>query len=629
MATTWPLALFLFFFLAAVTSAQFDNSWQQVNPVNKADLGQVAYGNGVYVVLSRSNYVLVNNNSDSSPNNWKRVTVNLIRQPNYGCIYALKIAYAAAGFLVSCDSNRLVVGSKDGFDWEPARKYLIAVDLIGGNDLYGAVLSNFSLSKNGIDWTPAATQPATTATFTNGRFIQYTQDGFLWASLRGTAWNPLGRISSPPNVSRVFSIAGHDRTLIAFVHTDLLGTITRSDDFGKTWKTIQIGINTRYDLVYANGIFFATTGSSNFRSTDDGLTWSQDRNLNGTTQSANNRFFNTGLNGLLQTSQDGKSWRMISQGYDSTIGQLLASPIGQPPAFIIISQQGQVYVSGISDIYCWEQITSGSQKAPMNVRWVESLNKWVGWSDVAILRASDDLKTWSNLGTPLFNSSLNNSVTSDFLFATCPSNPGGVWLRLVQMQMGEYPDGFEAYVSNDTLAGSWRISLIQDAYGDKLVGMAAGNGIIILASSTGGVSISNDCGRNWTVGPELPGEGSLFFVGPQNGSGVFYCKGKSLVSYTNASTDGITWQTTNLPPSVHAIQYVSSGLFIAEGTYGEVFTSRDGIRYGRMGQTPGRSDVVVEHGGVYLAASYDTNYMWTMSLEQLEKQHHSPLVIID
>lgn len=230
---------------------------------------------------------------------------------------------------VSLDDNLGIKYSLDGKTWNDTNRGGNGWSITYGNGRYAVRNSSgVSFSYDGITWTYNA--------FASVRNIIFVKDTFyacdretnsnkgIWKSTDGVNWTQIY------SARKIEKIAYGEGVLLAFVYNETDGKcIIRSTDSGATWTEVgPEAAASRYfsSAFYKDGVWLAAIYSGNlglYRSTDNGLTWSQCYDSGNYTSNFcyhNSRLliagsFNnagTNQNGILYSDDLGATWNVAN-----------------------------------------------------------------------------------------------------------------------------------------------------------------------------------------------------------------------------------------------------------------------------------------------------------------------------
>ncbi|TXH54006.1 MAG: exo-alpha-sialidase [Desulfurellales bacterium] len=240
--------------------------WESVNAPESNGWRGVAYGNGVFVVVSSSgtNRVMRSTNDGAS---WSAVAAAEANQ-------WYSIAYGNGVFVaVSADgTNRVMRSTNDGASWSSVAAaeanqwravaygngVFVAVSVSGTNRVMRS-------TDNGATWSPVAAAAANSwqgVAFGNGVFVAVSSDGtnrVMRSTDNGATWSPVAAAEN--NGWFDITFGGGEFIAVSFDGTH---RVMRSTDNGATWAAVSASAATTWEAVtYGNGVFVAVSSSGN------------------------------------------------------------------------------------------------------------------------------------------------------------------------------------------------------------------------------------------------------------------------------------------------------------------------------------------------------------------------------
>ena len=182
----------------------------------------------------------------------------------------------------------------------------------------------------GVQWTnfsiPGFTDPISTGTFGNGRYLFAGGWGTLLTSTDGSTWTQ----TSVPEVGYPWDAAAYGNGKFVLVAQD--GEILTTSN-GVNYSITRFLTTGFVSVAYGNGKF-VTVGSGNpsIYTSSDGITWTGTRNVSADLTSvifANGSFYATGLSETqILTSSDGTNWSTLSTNLSTDDWRSLAQTNG-------------------------------------------------------------------------------------------------------------------------------------------------------------------------------------------------------------------------------------------------------------------------------------------------------------
>ena len=474
-----------------------------------------------------------------------------------------------------------------------AQLYDVAYGEPGGSGVYVAVGVSGAIftSDDGANWTFRSLGENETyysleaVTYGGGRFVAVGGYGTVFTSNDGSEWIPQNSGSS--EVLR--DVAYGDGVYVAVGSN---GTILYSSD-AADWHEATVPADVTgwlKGVAYGQGVFVAVGNGGVVLVSSDGANWHAPQtppnpsdNFSGVVFGGG-RFVAVGWGGTVATSDDGETWSVtedaLPYGADAiTYGE----PGGGSGVYVVTIWHGQVYTS--ADASSWSE--AGSTAGRLN---------GVGYGAegfVAVgggIYASADGQAWSQTSWGTI-STIYDVIYADGRFVAV----GGAVLTS--------PDGL-----------SW--TEYPRPNNNVLYGVAYGGGKFV-AVGGGGTTAYYD-GTDWQLGDTVDGQLKDVAYGEKpDGTGLFVAVGWKHDSSSGTdqpkvyySEDGSSWTPASQPPTgdlrllgvTYGQKPDGSGLFVAVGWDGAVFTSADGDRWTEVGSgTSEWLEDVIYAGGRFVA----------------------------
>jgi hypothetical protein len=542
------LTLALFSVLAGEALAADLSSWHLRN----MSLEAAASGGGIYVAVGEDGFILRSINGTT----WTQVSSGVEDD-------LWDVAYGNGVFVVVGGNTVLV--SSDGLTWNqyapPAG--FSSYSITFGNGMFVAADSSDSVftSPDGITWTDVTLSSSTTftdITYGGGLFVVVGYGGTIVTSPDASTWTP--RISGTTRA--LWQATYKDTVPGLYVIVGESGTVLTSSD-GFTWRAPVIGISQTLMTVGYGADGFVTSGSNS--SSDAGHIWTSSNGTGWLEQisPAYEWFFDTLyaggsyflVGGKIITSTTGVDWSIV---HGATGWDIWSVAYGNG-VYAAGTMTGQIIIS--SDGIRWTQPTSypdvttivDMAYCPTNQRFIGAV------SDGTLLYSDDSGDTWK---THAFSSPVNLSglsyVHDRFIGAgsngTLITSPDGItWSSTTTpstqtLQGATYGNntfvivgsGGEVVTSQDN-GVTWVIQTPVTT--DILYSVAYGNGTFVAAGGYSGDVITSADGINWTSHDGILPAHAFYSVTFYDD--VFLAVGSYGDVYS--STDGAAWDSVNVP----------------------------------------------------------------------------------
>ncbi len=318
--------------------------------------------------------------------------------------------------------------------------------------------------------------------------------------------------------------------------------------------------------------------------------------------------------GLLQTSQDGRTFTTHDEGITTTLHQLLSPPAASSskfPFYLTYTYYRNDYLLGgvyaSSDGTRWTVI---SNERVESIQWSSELNGWVGVHSNALnLTFSPDLAQWHIIDSPPIG-----HVSQGGRYIRSLVIQDNTWI--VAVNYYDYhgiPTGAFVYSSKGSQLRTWTATF--SASSTRITSVTAGTRGILVGDSSGNVHYSVD-GFQWqrsSLETTSSADGyTLTYAGSQVDGFFFYLP--SSHRYTMMSHDGLNWQKVEFPG------LWITGIFYQEQLGGVVISLSDGSLQAWNGNQWAITDVIPKSGGVQsatcrsgqlVAVNLQTNYIFT------------------
>lgn len=395
-----------------------------------------------------------------------------------------------------------------------------------------------------------------------------------------------------------------------------------SDGINWTQQTGLPGSSQPLFTIFANNLFVSTGTGGNIITSSDGITWTL--RTSGTTNLlrhiiwTGSQFYAVGSSGTIVRSSDGITWTSVGPGGTINLNQIAYSG----SLFVAVGTSGTIYSSATGDSGSWTSSTIAQfgTTAITGISWFNSKFVVTGTSGVTVNSTGSSVATWTtvNKGINLagqfniVNGRLLNYLTgSGTLVETRDGTNffttifGSVIGTSSRPTMGAYSPTLGMYCiasgfnALTSIDGTyWRVRNTGSTAG-SLSSISWVNGRFVITYSTRVVHSTD--GINWTVGSAISGASNLSQTA--FGAGLYVVVGFGQI-YT--SPDLITW-TQRTAPNGNAYQYVvwSGSEFVAGAINGSPLRSTDGITWTVSGTSFGGGAPI---GLVWNGSSFVLNY---------------------
>ncbi|TFU17617.1 sialidase family protein [Thermus tengchongensis] len=405
---------------------------------------------------------------------------------------------------------------------------------------YGLLLE----SPDGLSWheVPTPTLEALTASaLGEGRRVVV---GGKATRLQGPPGGPLEPSKGTPLEHRgLWGVAyGRGR----YVAVGMEGLVLTSGD-GRAWEPVPLGLDRNlWGVAFAQGRFVAV-GDHIILVSQDGRhfeTLPAPGILNAVAF-AQGLFLAVGWGGLILTSQDGRSWhRQASGTWKGLFGIARSERL-----WVVVGEGGTVLTS--SDGIRWHQAVLEGAPFLTGVAWNGSRFVAVGWG--LALYTSEDGLAWEPL----------HPGTGQQLWSVAFGPQGFVAVG------HEGPMGIVLFSPEGT---AWTLEARVPAW---LLGVGWGRGQYVAVGERGTILLSPN-GKRW-VKVETPVQKWLYAVA--YGEDRFVAAGEALL----LSREGKVWRAFPLPQEETLLGLTfGAGTFLAAGEKGNLYASRDGIRWEKV-----------------------------------------------
>ena len=505
-----------------VIETPYSTSFVARNSGVTSPLSRVAFGNGVYVVLT----------SDSSGNVLRSTNTTTWTQHPSGTANALTNIAFGNGLFVAVGITGTVVTSPDGIVWttRTSGTSQFLFDIVFANGLFAAVGYDDTIitSPDGITWTQRfgiTTNDLWSITFGNGLYVVVGEGGRIATSPDAIDWTP--RTSGTSSVLRSVAFGSG-----LFVATSDSG-IARTSPDGINWTPRTSGVGNNLDnLVYENNHFISISGT-NLIISKDGINWTvRDivTNINHLVY-VGNQFVGVGNNGVIVTA-------LVTDVLGTSLTPTLISNPFALTVGIDTHQSSTWQVSTVSNFASILHETVANTSALLSYTLPASLL-------VGNNRYFVRVKHISTNGV--------QSVFSD-----------GVEIETVKTLAPVFVEPVSPIRLVTRTSGT--TAVLRD--------VTFGNGVFVAVGEGGTVLTSSD-GVTWI--PRTSGVSTTFF-NVTYGKGLFVAIGAGGVIIT--SLDGITWTQRTSGTTTRFWDIVfANDIFVAIGDGGVIVASSDGITW--------------------------------------------------
>jgi len=465
-----------------------------------------------------------------------------------------------------------ILNSTDGINWTPRATPLGSLNAITyGNDGYMAVGADTVLkSADGDVWVDAGAAAGfefIDIAAGNGTYVAIGLGG-MSTSADGAEWARVG----PQDIGRGMGVAfGGGR----FVAVDNSHRVHHSVD-GSRWSTQTLpDMTTLNSVAYGNGRFVIAGEERNLVSTD-GLTWAPVPVGVGSgyrVRFANGQFFMIARD-KVWTSADGAQWREV---YRHALVAIVVGMAESAGRYAVADDSGKLQQKG--DAPGLSDALPGPSASLTSI--VSVAGQFFAVSSQGDVLRSDDARVWTPSGNRL-PAQLRGIAHGDGMFVAV-SEGGPLAL----------------YTSSD---GSRWSGVALDPPNVRLASTAHGNGVFVVAATTGEIFYSTDALR-WT---QTPSPVRVELGGVTHGSGRFVAV--SVQGEIITSADGVQWTLQrNVSGRLRAVTFGTGG-FVAVGDDsdgGSIWTSPDGLTWtqGQPGAIPSLSAATFGNGKYLVAGA--------------------------
>lgn len=594
------------------------SSYNQTSPLHLLD---VAYGNGRYVAINKTDYNAISVDGI----NWEPLW---LPYDNLGHSVGLSyITYINGKFFVTGGNSAslsYLLCSEDGLNWNiiPLPKSTYWTSIAYGNGMYVITGNgtNVAYSTDGVTW-KLETMPVSTrwcsVAYGNGRFVAiggynssvnytaYSDDGIHWKqeTLSSSAyWNKIvygnGRFvvcprqnttniiysenginwapsTLPSSSVNAYSMIYAQDKFVALQGTGVKYTVLYSYD-GETWYENPLPANNfYYGITYGDNKFVAVGGDGKSIYSTDGINW-----MSGTGVTfgerrcyaynviyAGNKFVSNYKTGYLSYSYDGLVWNYL--GNIPETNGYWSSPVYGKDLIVLTGKDEDengniVYkVAYSTDGVSWSTNEISDKGGDLiNLCYCGDLffSNIEAEDSTSKIAYSQDGITWKT-------TTVSTSFPLDFGTAYLAYG-NGVYVLLTPNKYGD--SGGADYCFYSTNGTSWTKTTLPSAdYWDTIVGCEKGFVAFNYSHNTG---IYSKDGKSW-IPVNFPFEAYSIVYG--NGKFIISNDTSNILAY---STDGSNWTPVDsIPFPVHGIVY-GGGKFVAMGSiYSTV--SVDGIHW--------------------------------------------------
>lgn len=592
-------------------SSYGSTNWDFANvPFTSQNFSSIAYGNGLFVAVSRTskqNAIVVSRDGI----NW--IYINTQVETNWQ-----SVAYGNGIFVAVGDIGSVrAMYSSDGFNWT-----LRSIPLVGWMSVAHGYLSptyetgvfvavartgtnnRIMISPNGITWTNIATSDELdlnwrSVTYGNGRFIAVATDGTrnVMSSTNGTTW----QLRSNP-VGLWYSVTYGNGIFIA-INTSVIISETRmmiSAD-GYSWKAVSSPSSDTFKAIaFGNGVFVLITNKGMLLS-KDGITWvdqtsyysSSLLNIESVTYgngrfvavgNSNNEFLYSGeLND--PSEYDDQSLKVVRPGIQWTFR---AAPD--------MAWKSVTYGNGIFVAVANSSTGNRVMTSHNGVEWIQrpAASNTHSWNCVTYGNGIFVAVSGSGAGQRVMTS-------PDGITWTMRNSPDTItWLNVIYagnrfVAVGKdgamtSPDGI-TWTLRSTPIGTWN-------------SVAFGNGVYVAVSISGTVMTSHTNGETWTLRSSV--NSSIGWYSVTFGQGKFIAVSADATTTTilMSSPDGINWTPMSVQSTSNTFRFITyaDGLFIAIST-ARFMISPDGINWKRMLVTAETWESIAYGRGLFVAVA--------------------------
>ena len=543
--------------VGAPTAAPY---WNWRNPLPHGnDFNSIAYGGGQFVAVGRGGAISVSPDGQNWSTAVSGTTVELT-----------DVAYGNGRFVVSSYALNGVLTSTDGRTWvrpsiPPSNEWLRATRLAygAGRFVVAGDVGYVSTSTDGLTWSPGASGTASRITdlaFGGDRFVAVLETGETIYSSTGVQWTAGGHSGV---AAFTVHVAYGDGRWLALAN----GRAATSVDGGVTWiaspADLKNGLGWVYEaLTYFHGRFYIWGANLPLLSSLDGNTWRIDLPTPDPLYYPNalaagpDRIVAAGRFGGLRSSGDGTTW--VNHTVSTVSGDLRGAAYGAG-RWIVAGTQG---LAESSDATTWQMLPAaagydGGTIAYGNGRFV------AGASDGGVGYSADGGMTWTRgvtRATALLRIVFGNGL---FVATTNSQNwiNGVFYSELISSVDGvTWSPGYR--LPGNT--GAWRdIIFVDGAF--LAIGTKGADEHTVVARSTDGV--------NWTNTAEF--DTAAYAIGGR--SGLYVAAG--LIGDVWTSPDGLTWTSQGRPleaAGAPSAMTVIGGKLVASTFAGKIATSEDG-----------------------------------------------------
>jgi len=426
---------------------------------------------------------------------------NVYRSTDNGSSWAavssgLPVGQAQIGALTTTAAGTVLAGTGDGIyrstnfgaTWTRVLSSFYGFDFAtNGTTLYAGTSNGVYRSTNdGATWTPinngiTFTWVYAVAAIPNGSGVTLFAGagGVLRSTDNGATWTFANNGITAINI-QALTTAGTD------LYAGTSDGVFRSTDGGNSWSNVSLIYSAIQAIAVApGGALLTGTENDIFRSSDAGASWSHTQlhikaldfavNPNGT--SGASVFAGSALSGVFKSTDDGVTWTDSNNDLeDIEVNSVIAAPNGQGGTNVLLGDYSGIFLS-TDDGASWRSV----ERSAMPVDW-------------AVVPSGSG-------GTKIFGAGFGGVVVSSDYGATWSTSGFGQLSRAIAAT----DDGTNLFVGGDTFGiyrstnGGATWSAVNNGLPDlAILTLLSPDGSSLLAGGSGGVFLSTDQGDHWT-----------------------------------------------------------------------------------------------------------------------------------